>query len=223
MDSQAQDGNLCRWRDLVGVDFGAQNEPKIVFVQACKSKLISRWFWDRFVTDFPLIWTPFFLVFGLASVGNLRNWQIKHIQRNLQKNHQFFNDFAKSILIFESHKWLIIDVLMSLRTFSYFKPSWDQILMSFWKPLGLHFDLPNQSGPWLEQKVKKWSKWTHPKGGSGGARPLIGGNPHLGLLGQAAWGLSPVGVCWYLSIRKHTLHYMLKNILGNKSIFLLFS
>ena len=42
MDSQAQDGNLCRWGVHVGVDFGGQNDPKIVFVRASKSKLISK-------------------------------------------------------------------------------------------------------------------------------------------------------------------------------------
>ena len=150
MDRQAQDGNLCRWRDLVGVDFGVQNYPKIVFVEACKSQLILRWFWDRFVSHFSLIWRSFFMIFGLTSVSNPCNIQIKRTQRNLKKNNWFLYDFAKSILMFESHKWLMIDVPRSLRTFSCFISSSNQILMSFWKPLGLHFDLQNQSEPWLE-------------------------------------------------------------------------
>ena len=37
-------------------------------------------------------------------------------------------------------------------------------------------------------------KVTSPRKSLGELGPLQGGTPHLGLLGQAAWGLSPVGV-----------------------------
>ena len=150
MDSQAQDRKFSWVGDLCGTDFGAQNEPTIVFVQACKSKLISkiilRPLCDSFSFDLDTIFHGFWAYFGRQSMQGTNQ---AHPKKSL-KNHLFLHDFAKSILIFESHRWLIIDVLRSLRTFSYFKPSWDQILMSFWKPLGLHFDLQNQSGPWLE-------------------------------------------------------------------------
>ena len=41
---------------------------------------------------------------------------------------------------------------------------------------------------------QKEAKWTHSKGESGGARPLIGGNPPSGPAGAGRVGLSPVGV-----------------------------
>ena len=47
---------------------------------------------------------------------------------------------------------------------------------------------------------QKMIKVTHPKGGSGGARPLIGGNPPSGPAGAGRVGLSPVGYCWCLLV-----------------------
>ena len=86
MDSQTQDGNFSRVWDLWAIDFGAQNEPKIVIVEACESKLIPQWFWDCFAARFSLIWTPlwksFWAYFGMQNLGKANQ---AHPRKSLKK------------------------------------------------------------------------------------------------------------------------------------------
>ena len=197
MDNQAQDGNSCRMRDLVGLDFGAQNEPKITFVEACESKLIPQWFWDCFAARFSLIWTPlwksFWAYFGMQNLGKANQ---AHPRKSL-KNHQFLHDFAKAAVLFESQMTWMNDIFYPLRTASCLHPSSDQFFTSFGRHLALHLDPfgpPKPVRTMIRIRGQKMIKVRLPSGLSGGAPPYIGGNPPSGPAGAGRVGLSPVGV-----------------------------